>query len=76
MLQFCQVKNPKDDFFTYQTKKASREQEAALKELQGKVRGMAFAEAERVLARTISKKDQEKLTEELFHSVATYAGKK
>ncbi|MBI2452619.1 MAG: F0F1 ATP synthase subunit B [Parcubacteria group bacterium] len=54
---------------------ASREQEAALKELQGQVRGMAFAAAERVLARTISKKDQEKLTEELLHSAATYAGK-
>lgn len=55
---------------------ASREQEAALKELQGQVRGMAFAAAERVLARTISKKDQEKLTEELLHSAATYAGEK
>ncbi|MBI4122811.1 MAG: F0F1 ATP synthase subunit B [Parcubacteria group bacterium] len=56
---------------------ASREQEAALKELQGQVRDMAFAAAARVLARTISKKDQEKLTAELLHSVAQgYASKK
>lgn len=56
---------------------ASREQEAALKELQDQVRGMAFAAASRVLARTISKKDQEKLTTELLHSAAKeYAGKK
>ncbi len=56
---------------------ASREQEAALRELQGQVRGMAFVAASRVLARAISKKDQEKLTAELLHSAAKeYAGKK
>ena len=55
---------------------AFREQEASIKELQGQVRSMAFATAERVLAKTITKKDQEKLTKELLASVKqTHAAK-
>ena len=75
--QLSQAKGKAEGIVKSAKEQASREQEAALKELQGQVRGMAFGAAERVLARTINKKDQEKLTEELLHSLATgYAGKK
>lgn len=68
--QLSQAKGKAEGIVKSAKDQASREQEAALAELQGQVRGMAFVAASRVLARTISKKDQEKLTAELLHSAA------
>lgn len=72
--QLSRAKGKAEGIVKSAKEQASREQEAALKELQGQVRGMAFSAAARVLERTINKKDQEKLTEELLHSLD--AGKK
>ncbi len=75
--QMSQAKGKAEGIVKSAKEQALREQESALKELQDQVRGMAFAAASRVLARQITKKDQEKLTAELLHSAAKeYAAKK